>query len=813
MDAASCAGAEDNELTRNATRARRRTQVVVSWLALVVLSLTLHLWGLGERSFHHDEAIHAKSAWDLAESGIYRYDPTYHGPLLYYLTAGAFLVFGDSDFTARLPIALAGVALLGVAWSLRRPLGPRAAWWTGLLVTLSPSFLFFGRFLRMDVLEVLCASASAVAVYRAVHGRPRSWVWAGLWAGLALATKENAYVTLALVACVAALIATVHGLRSSVPAVLGWLTDHRLGIIAGVGAAVVVTVVLFTVGFTYPGDWFFPGKAIGYWWGQHSIERVAGPWWYHLPRLLQYEFLVLFAALAWVGRRRRRMHLFEQAMLLFGVTSVIMYCYLGEKVPWLGVHQVWAFVPLAGLQLARTFGPRGRWWSRSLAATLLAATTVTSLVANFLLDEITPNQRRVESLHYVQTCPELLPIVREGERLANEGVDPVAAVGGEAGWPLAWYWRRTPVWWSEPQVGMRPPMVLAGVEQETEVRATLGPGYQSERVPLRAWWVPEEFLPPSPIDLLRYLTTRTPFGDLGASEIVLLRRVGDIPDEAVATDVPPRLETDLAVKVAHIVGFGRLLEPRGLAMRDDGMLAVADVGLSTVVFFDRDGKMLDLALPENLQQPEAVAWTPEGVLVVTDTWGHRVVVFNPTTGGLAPLPTPTGGWYGPRGVAVLPDGAVVVTDTGNKRVVRIARGGSSQTTWGREGSAPGELVEPVGVAALDNGRTVVCDTGNRRLQVMGNDGTVLDVVPLPEAWSDFYSRPQVTVVDDGLWIVTDSPATAVWVVRSGRAEQVVTGDEGISPAGVAWHEGTLWLSDLEGRVWKLEIDVEELAGR
>jgi predicted membrane-bound mannosyltransferase len=45
------------------------------WLALLVLSLALHLWGLGDRSFHHDEAIHAHSSFNLVQNGIYRYDP------------------------------------------------------------------------------------------------------------------------------------------------------------------------------------------------------------------------------------------------------------------------------------------------------------------------------------------------------------------------------------------------------------------------------------------------------------------------------------------------------------------------------------------------------------------------------------------------------------------------------------------------------------------------------------------------------------------------------------------------------------------
>ena len=151
------------------------------WLLLVVFSLTLHLWGLGGRSYHHDEAIHAHAAHVILKEGIYQYDPTYHGPLLYFLTAATFIVGGESDFTARLPIALAGVLLIAVAWSLRRPFGPRAAWWMGLLATISPIYLYYGRFLRMDILEALVASAAFVALWRAVHGSSRAWVWVGVW--------------------------------------------------------------------------------------------------------------------------------------------------------------------------------------------------------------------------------------------------------------------------------------------------------------------------------------------------------------------------------------------------------------------------------------------------------------------------------------------------------------------------------------------------------------------------------------------------------------------------------------------------------
>jgi uncharacterized protein (TIGR03663 family) len=808
------------------------------WLALLLLSAVLHLWVLGDRSFHHDEAIHAHGAYNLLKNGIYRYDPTYHGPLLYYLTAASYAVFGDTDFTARLPIAVAGILLLAVAWSLRRPFGERAAWWTGLLATLSPDVLYYGRFLRMDVLELLLASAAFVAAWRASWGRASAWIWVGVWGGLAYTTKENAYVTSALVVAVwgvsgglrvlgrmwdgfvdwvrdragSLVLVLVRSqftaMRDWVVSTVSWLWGHRWGLLGGVAASVLVMVPIFTVGFRYPEDWFFPGKAIGYWWGQHSIARVAGPWWYHLPRQALYNFLPLAAATVWVVRRRRRLGRVELSLFLFGVLSLAIYAYLREKVPWLGVHQVWAFLPLAGSQLARTFSARGRWWSRAVAGTGLAVTVAFSIGANFFWSEVSPNMPRVEALTYVQTCPDLKPVIREGYRLRDEGVDPVAAVAGEAGWPLTWYWRTTPTWWSEPKQPMRPPLVLCNPEQEPDIRQLLGPGYTSERIPLRAWWILEDWVP-NPGDVLRYVVHRVPWGVVGSSDIMVLR-ISEGPIEwARPVDPPPSLAAELPITGARVFGEGWLAEPRGVAVRADGLVAVADVGTSSVVLFSDGGEPLEVVVPEELQQPEAVSWTPDGMLVIADTWGHRVVLFDLDTSTLQPLPDPPGGWYGPRGVAVAESGLIAVTDTGNKRIVLMGTSGGTVTTRviGSEGSRPGEVVEPVGLAWLDRERLLVCDTGNGRLQVVDLEGAARRVVELPDGWTDFYSRPQAAALGAELWLVSDTPAGGLWLIRDDVPVRLPTADDGLTPTGVAFDGSRLYIADMGGRLWVFDLNM------
>jgi uncharacterized protein (TIGR03663 family) len=777
---------------------------------LVLFSTTVHLWDLGERSYHHDEAIHAHAAHVILKDGIYRYDPTYHGPLLYALTAATFVVGGQSDFTARLPIALAGIALIAVAWSLRRPFGAAAAWWIGLLVTISPICLYFGRFLRMDILEMLVASAAFVALWRAARGSSRAWVWFGVWVGLAFATKENAFVTSALAVGVLGLLLIRRGIRQIVPTVWRWTVDHRWHVLAAVAAAVLVTVPLFTVGFRHPGDWFFPYKAISYWWGQHSIERVGGPPWFHLPRLALYEFLPIAAGLVWAFRRGRKMRTIEWCLLLFALASIAMYSYLGEKVPWLGVHQVWAFIPLAGMQLARTFGPHGVWWSRLLAATGLALTLITSYVANFVLDEISPNQERVEAILYVQTSPEIKQPVRQAAQLAAQGIDPVAAVGGQAGWPLSWYFRDLPVWWSEPEVGQRMPIAFCDPEDLPTVRRRLGTNYESRRIPLRSWWVMEGSKPTF-TEIVRYVFTRKPWGVIGSTDTVVLRRTDEPVQIARDGEVPEVLATALGVESARILGEGWLVEPRGLSVSAGGELAVADASLGEVVFFGPDGAVKEGGVSEELKQPEAVAWTPQGVAVIVDTWNHRVLFYRPESKSVRPLPDPAEGWYGPRSVAVAADGSIAVADTGHKRIVLVTGGGDRpQTTIiGREGSRPGELVEPVGLTWIDDSRLLVCDTGNRRLQVLDRWGEALAVVPLPDAWKDFYSRPQVVALSEDTWLATDVPAKCLWLIEGSEVRKIDLAPAGITPSGLARHGDTLYVSDLDGKVWAFKLPDRE----
>ncbi len=501
----------------------------LAWVLLVLVALCLRVWQLGARPPHHDESVHAYFTDTLLHQGEYHYDPTYHGPLLYYITAPVFAIFGESLVTLRLYPALAGVALVALPLALRRRIGPRAAWFAGSIIAISPSFLYYSRFGREDM-GVALFTAAALVLFANVrrHGwRPIPWI--GVAAALHACTKETFYVTLPLLAVAGCTVAVHGGLATSVRRALAWLRQHAVPVTTAVLWFLVVTITAYTVLFTHPADALFPVKAIRYWYEQHKIQRVGGPWFYHLPRLALYEVLPVFGGLVWVLRRLRRLREIEVFCASWGLASIAMYAYLGEKVPWLEVHQVLPFVPLAAMQLARTFGPHGRWWSRGLAGTAIAATLWSAVAVTYLHPTITTSDPHAELLVFVQTTPEEGLLADHGLALAKaQPENPEAAVAGEGTWPLSWQWRKLPVWWSLPTAAMRPPIVVCDPKDELPLATQLGSAYTERRIPLRGWWV-ETYRGITPLDVLRWFVTRRAWSPVGATDIAVYERAGTAP--------------------------------------------------------------------------------------------------------------------------------------------------------------------------------------------------------------------------------------------------------------------------------------------
>lgn len=163
-------------------------------IALLALALGSRLWDLGGRVLHYDEVLHALYSWNFANGEGYQHNPLTHGPFLFHAGAATYKIIGASDFAARLLPALFGAALVVSPWLFRRELGRFGALAASLFLLISPTILYFSRFMRNDVYMAVWAVVLLAVALRYME-RPRRlllFVWAVVWA-LAFASKESAF--------------------------------------------------------------------------------------------------------------------------------------------------------------------------------------------------------------------------------------------------------------------------------------------------------------------------------------------------------------------------------------------------------------------------------------------------------------------------------------------------------------------------------------------------------------------------------------------------------------------------------------------
>ncbi len=168
----------------------------VEWAFLLValVAAAMRLWELEGRTMHYDEAIHLHFAWKLARGVEFVHSPWMHGPLQIELVAVVLKYLGDTDFLARLPYALFGATLTVLPYFMRRLIGDKGAVCAAVILTFSPSLLYFSRFGRNDILMVVWAVLLLIMLWQyGISNRKRYLFGAAAVTALMLATKETAY--------------------------------------------------------------------------------------------------------------------------------------------------------------------------------------------------------------------------------------------------------------------------------------------------------------------------------------------------------------------------------------------------------------------------------------------------------------------------------------------------------------------------------------------------------------------------------------------------------------------------------------------
>jgi uncharacterized protein (TIGR03663 family) len=358
------------------------------FLLILIIALFTRFWHLDLKLLHHDEAIHAWFSYELLTTGAWAYDPSYHGPFLYYVTAGMFALFGDSDLVARLLPALFGSLLIPLVYCIYRIgyIDKKQTLVAALLLALSPEMVYFSRFLRHDIFMLFFTFLLLVAIlYYFEYGQTRYTVIAAIAIGGALSCKEEMPVILLIFASF--FIYGIWRRKFTLP------PDWKYDLILGVFIVLVIMSVLYSAFGTHldtligqsfavnTTGWY---KAVEHWIAMHNQQRLGGPLYFYIPFYLLYEVPIFILAIIgtlqilgkgiepplFIRRFKNRIKyrvsgvptaelaavslhqlknqepgssksdLFFTFCVYWMILVMVFYAFVGEKVPWLIIPQL-----------------------------------------------------------------------------------------------------------------------------------------------------------------------------------------------------------------------------------------------------------------------------------------------------------------------------------------------------------------------------------------------------------------------------------------------------------------------------------------
>lgn len=448
------------------------------FLLTFLAAFIVRFWQLDLKLFHHDEAIHSWFSFQLLTQHTWAYDPSYHGPFLYFVTAGMFAVFGASDLVARLLPALFGLMLIPLVYCIYRIgyINRGQTLIVSLFLAISPDMVYFSRFLRHDIFMLFFTFLLLVALlYYFERSQTRFAIIAAIAAAGALCCKEEMPVILIIF-----FIFFIFALRRgwfSLP--IQWKKDLLISVLllitlmcalytgfgghpetlVGQNFQVSVQGIHFEANTT---GWY---QAVDHWVAMHNEQRLGGPWFYYVPFYLLYELPIFILAMIgtvqilfsginparffrrvknWWSTRRFELstgdlaaasiehfnsrnlpdvksEIFFRFCLFWMLLTMAFYAYVGEKVPWLLIHQLLPMCFVAVYKLN---------WQKIVIALVgcIFLVTMTWHVAFVPVDINEP----IVQVQNSEDMREVMHLMDDSDHIVIASTDY---------WPLPWYYR------------------------------------------------------------------------------------------------------------------------------------------------------------------------------------------------------------------------------------------------------------------------------------------------------------------------------------------------------------------------------------
>lgn len=394
-------------LEGTSNRNRNASTLLATLLACIIL-LTL----LGHKPLTNwDEGIYAEISREMLSSNPliphWNYQPWFEKPpLMPWITAIFFRLFGISDFWARAGSALSGVAIVALlhTWLISRK-SILAAWFSTIILLSIFGFLHVCRVGEMDVLLSLGCCISLCGLTAVEDRNFKGWYF--FWAGLAIAlmTKGAACIVIVITVLILAAIERWNasllgkpfriGLSYFLLAVLPWhfYMAHRFG----------NSFLTEYFGFHVVAR------------ATHQIEEHITHWWYYLWVLLvsAAPFVLLFPSAIVSSFRRKEL----RAWSVFALVVVIFFTIIQTRLPHYIAPAYPAFAVMTSAYLANrlhAFLERHPQSPASFWTKVVLVITAICIAAAFL----TSAPRR--KLHQAKVGPQIVDAEKESVQLLRE---------------------------------------------------------------------------------------------------------------------------------------------------------------------------------------------------------------------------------------------------------------------------------------------------------------------------------------------------------------------------------------------------------
>lgn len=171
---------------------------LVMFVGVVLVAIVTRFYDLGARVMSHDESLHTYYSWQLFKGNGFQHTPLMHGPFQFVIIALSYFVLGDSDFSARIPAVLMSIATVAFMWQYRRYLGRAGAIIGGVLLTISPYLLYYGRYVRNEAYVGLFGLIALWAILRYLDSGEHKYIYYLTVATvLHFTAKETAFIYMA----------------------------------------------------------------------------------------------------------------------------------------------------------------------------------------------------------------------------------------------------------------------------------------------------------------------------------------------------------------------------------------------------------------------------------------------------------------------------------------------------------------------------------------------------------------------------------------------------------------------------------------